>query len=79
VRSEVGEQFDQQINQIYRTAIGRSPTDEERQLGIDLLEKFRKHWLAELGSDDKQPTATQRALATYCHAVFNSAAFLYID
>ncbi len=57
------------IDIVYELALSRSPDERERQLGIDALESLRAAW-------PQQPKA---ALETYCHTIFNSAAFLYID
>ncbi len=59
----------QQIELVYQMAFSRSPSDEERQLGIETLTELKNNW-------KDHPTA---ALETYCHTIFNSAAFLYID
>ena len=77
VIGEVGNQPYQQIEHAYQLALSRQPTDEERTLGQAALADLTTHWKAHPG-DDKTPAAT-RALATYCHTLINSAAFLFID
>jgi hypothetical protein len=57
------------VELIYRLALSRSPSAAEKQLGISALKKLRQDW-----GDD-----SAKALETYCHAILNSAAFLYID
>jgi hypothetical protein len=52
-----------------RMALGRWPTEEERQAGETALEQLTAAW-----SGDRQ-----RALEVYCHILFSSAAFLYVD
>jgi len=58
-----------QIDLVYQLALSRSATAEERRLGQETLRQLEAHWKG-------NPTA---ALDTYCHTIFNSAAFLYID
>ena len=57
------------VETVYQLALSRSPSDEERQLGIETLEKLMADWQGDL----------QAALETYCHTILNSAAFIYID
>lgn len=52
-----------------RIAFGRRPTAEEQQVGEAALEQLSAAW-----SGDRQ-----RALEVYCHILFSSAAFLYVD
>jgi hypothetical protein len=57
------------VESVYQLALSRSPSDEERRLGIETLRE-----LVELWEGDKR-----LALETYCHTILNSAAFLYVD
>jgi hypothetical protein len=52
------------VERVYLIALGRSPGAAEKELGLEALRR--------LGDG-------QKALARYCHAVMNSAAFLYVD
>ncbi|MFK7777689.1 MAG: DUF1553 domain-containing protein [Gimesia sp.] len=58
-----------QIDLVYQLALSRSPTAEEQRLGQETLRQLEAQW-------KENPAA---ALDTYCHTIFNSAAFLYID
>ena len=58
-----------QVDTVYRQALSRPPTDEERRLGIETLNDLQSAW----------PNDPDGPLATYCHTILNSAAFLYID
>jgi hypothetical protein len=77
VRREAGNDPGKQVKVIYLIALGRAPTAEEARLGRAALAKLTDEWKAggKLARDD----AEQKALATYCHAILNSAAFLYVD
>jgi hypothetical protein len=57
------------VDTVYQLALSRSPSEDERQLGVDTLKELRKVW-------QENPKA---ALETYCHTILNSGAFLYID
>ncbi len=53
----------------HRLAMGRPPTPGESATGEEALAQLAAEW----SGDDA------RALETYCHALLNSAAFLYLD
>lgn len=57
------------IDAIYKLALSRPPSDEERQLGIRMLSSLSR----------TEDASTSEALAAYCHAILNSAAFIYVD
>jgi hypothetical protein len=70
-----------QIELAYWVALGRAPTDEEKDIGLGALRKLTLKWgeeLAKAGKPD-QGAAALKALTTYCHTIMNSAAFLYVD
>ncbi len=61
-------------------AYSRPATSQERQQGVRALEELTSAWREHLQSQgEKDSDAPQRALATYCHTLLNSAAFLYVD
>jgi hypothetical protein len=74
VSREAGADPTQRIERAYWIALSRPPTAEERRLGLRALEELTESW-AKHGQKD----AAERALATYCHALLNSAAFVAID
>ncbi len=81
VIAEAGNQPAQQVERVYLIALSRSPSDEEKKIGADALHKLTDEWamqLAPAGRQDHQ-AAQVKALTTYCHAIMNSAAFLYVD
>ena len=58
----------------------RSPTAEEKQLGRDALRALSSAWEKQLASGSPSREAIDaKALTNYCHAILNSAAFLYVD
>jgi hypothetical protein len=57
------------VDSVYRLALSRRPSDVERRIGIESMERFDSQWQGE----------SLRTLETYCHTILNSAAFLYID
>ena len=66
-----------QIPAVYRIALGRPPDDEETRIATEVLVELREKWQSD-GKVDAG-TAANQALATFCHAIMNSAEFLYID
>jgi hypothetical protein len=55
------------------------PSEKERELGISALKSLRTQWRKELGKKATDDDVRRKALANFCHAIVNSAAFLYID
>jgi hypothetical protein len=77
VERQVGENPRLQVTRVYRIALGRVPNHEELAVSVTMLGRLRDEWAAKLKDDD--PTASRRALGNLCHAVMNTAAFLYLD
>jgi hypothetical protein len=80
VEAEAGAEPSRQIERIYLTALGRPASHQERQSGLSALARLTAQWadhLRSAGAPEGQ--AAHKALATYCHAVMNSASFLYVD
>jgi hypothetical protein len=76
VRRAAGDDSPAQVGTAHLLAFCRPPTEAEKQLGITALERLASQWMA-AGADPE--SARQEALTTYCHALMNSAAFLYVD
>jgi mono/diheme cytochrome c family protein len=72
VRREAGPDLSMQIEKIYWIALSRPPNDEEKAVSHDALHKLTQTWARHRPPGDKP-------LVTFCHAVLNSAAFLYVD
>jgi hypothetical protein len=82
VRDEVGEQPGRQVQRAFLIALSRPPSPREKPVCVKAVTDLREQWRKQLTADSKQlPDAeiSQRALANFCHAIVNSAAFLYID
>jgi cytochrome c553 len=88
---EAGADPSGRVERVYRIALSRPPTTEERTVGVRALAELTRAWakvgpasragprLVPLGSRDLQEDPGGRALATFCHALLNSAAFLTVD
>src|SRR5262249_16987631 len=79
VKNEVGTDRAKQIDQVYWIALSRLPTNEEKNLGLNTLAKLVAQWSKEPKASGRVMDPDQEALSTYCHAIMNSAAFLYVD
>ncbi|HET6882720.1 MAG TPA: PSD1 and planctomycete cytochrome C domain-containing protein [Pirellulales bacterium] len=81
VKSEAGAEPAAQVERTYLIALGRSPNDDERSLGLSVLTQLAAEWQKQLGAGGpSQPEAAQdKALVAFCHAMLNSASFLYVD
>jgi len=82
VAREAGKQPYKQIERSYQLALGRMPSDAEREIGLAALEELTRLWREKPGTTDetnKKISPSQRALSTYCHTLLNSAGYLFID
>lgn len=80
VQREVGSDPEQQVIRAHQLAFGRKPSHHEQHLARETLNKLAIEWLATLGSrSNANQEASQRALQNYCHAIMNSAGFVYVD
>ena len=70
VRKEAGDDPARQVERVYLIALSRLPSEEEKRIGREALARFAKEW-------GKDPA--EKPLATFCHAIVNSAAFVYVD
>lgn len=75
VRKEAGSDPAKEIERAYWIALNRPPAEDEKAASLQAVSRFRRM------EQTAQPAAAvdQRALASFCHALVNSAAFLYID
>ncbi|MBI3408293.1 MAG: PSD1 domain-containing protein [Planctomycetes bacterium] len=81
VSREAGTDPAKRVEGVYWIALSRLPTGEEKQIGMDALNKLTERWnkqLAAAGKTDREE-ATMKALTSYCHAIMNSASLLYVD
>jgi hypothetical protein len=74
VQASAGNDSVQRITYAYLCATGREPTDTEMKVASLFLEKLVEQWQSEQPAD-----AADKALVNLCHALINSAAFLYVD
>ena len=81
VSRQAGADPAKQIERTYLLALSRLPSDEEKQVGLNALSKLTEQWTANLvgAGTESRDLADRKALATYCHALMNSAGFLYVD
>lgn len=81
LRREAGDDVGRQIETAYRIAFGRPPTLEEKDLGRNALARITEVVVRKsepAAAVPSEPVA-QRALATYCLVLMNSAELLYVD
>jgi acetylglutamate kinase len=57
------------VDLVQRLALSRVPSEQELEIGTGMLNKLELVWQGK----------TTEALGTYCHMVFNSASFIYVD
>lgn len=82
VLGDVGTDPTRQVERVYWLALSRKPTDEERRIGVESLSQLTVSWAKNLDADGGPPdpdAARLKALTAHCHAIMNSASFLYVD
>mgnify|MGYP002832488890 CR=1 FL=1 len=78
VEREAGTDMAAQVERTYLVALSRPPGQEELAASVSALSRLREGWRAKLEKKN-DPQADRRALGNFCHAVMNSAAFMYVD
>jgi hypothetical protein len=73
---EAGSESSDQIERAYQLALQRSPTDNEREMLLDFLDRQRALW-RQIETDQQQ--ARHAALKSLCLLVLNLNEFVYID
>jgi hypothetical protein len=89
VVEEAGSEPTAQVIRVHQLASGRSPASEEIEIALTFLKQAREQWRLSLpesasasapgDTDGHNREAEKKALQNYCHAVMNSAAFVYVD
>jgi hypothetical protein len=81
VAKEAGSAPADQVEWACLIAWSRPPNPEEKAIGMETLARLTEQWASRPAGAGKadRTAAAQRALASFCHALLNSAAFLYCD
>lgn len=83
VLSQSGSDPYEQVERVFWLALGRAPSDEERNASLATLSALAEHWAAHspdtIDAGAAEQIAAEKALGSFCHAILNSAAFLYVD
>jgi hypothetical protein len=80
VAREAGPEAERRIDRLYWLALSRPPSPEEMQIALEALRALEQRWAAQAsGGQQHAPDSSLRALGNVCHALFNSAAFVYVD
>ncbi len=76
IKSQAGTDPTAQVLAIYLTATGRPATEAELTAGTQALADLTEQW-QQAAAEGNSPS--DLALGDLCHAVLNSAAFLFVD
>ena len=70
-----------QVHAAYWLALSRAPSDTEASLTLNALQQLQTHWASAAANGHSLASSAVRlkALTTVCHALLNSAGFLYVD
>ena len=81
VMDAVGSDLERQVEQVYLAALSRWPTAAEKEAALGEIGQLDRHWTEHLDShtpaEPKRSRARWLALSTFCHAILNSAEFIY--
>ena len=77
----VGSDLERQVEQVYLAALSRWPTAAEKAEALGEIGQLDRHWAEHLEShtpaEPKRSRARWLALSTFCHAMLNSAEFIF--
>lgn len=76
VAREAGADTDARLARAWAVAYGAPPTPGEQATARAAFDRLESAWKA---SGAEGPTASAKALADHCHALMNSARFLFVD
>ena len=76
VGNAAAEDFARQVDEVYWIALSRRPSVDELEIGIAALNQLAANWSKTISDAE---SVRVKALSAYCHAIMNSAGFLYID
>ena len=83
VIDSVGRDPEAQVERVYLAAMGRPPSAEEldwsKSTLADMTEEWKRHLDQDRSPEPRQGRAQWLALGTFCHTLFNTAEFLYVD
>ena len=81
VIQEAGSDASKQIELTYKIALSRPANKEETQIGLDMLQQLQSDWAKQISANGQaDPVAVDlKSLTAYCHAIINSASFLFVD
>ena len=80
IEREAGADQGAQIVRIHEIAYSSVPTDEELKRARQSLDQLTHAWRETLDTaKNAEHDSARRALRNYCHAVLNSAGFVYVD
>ena len=81
VRREAGNDPAAQVEKTYWIALSRPPTEAEKKVGIKALQQLTEQWAKQPPTAGKPDSdeAKLKGLTNVCHALMNSASFLFVD
>ncbi len=76
------ENIEKQVEWVYLSALSRPPSMKEQSRGAADVRNLTRYWSEhleeEVPAEPKKARARWEALATFCHAILNSAEFIYV-
>ncbi len=79
VSAEAGTESEKRVERAFQIALGRTPSAGERDASLAAVERLREEWGKGPDAPRAADRAANRALETFCHALFNSAGFIHVD
>jgi hypothetical protein len=70
---------DEQVEQVWRLALARSPTERERQQALEHLAQQRSHFAQQSNKSRSDADPTRLALESLSHVILNTNEFIFVD
>jgi len=70
---------EERVSKVWQLALCRSPSDEEREMGVSFINTQLETIKAEETKLPENVTPDQQAMANLCQALLTSNEFLYVD
>lgn len=70
-----------QIDMVYQIALSRLPNADEKRISQEMLTELQADWTKQLSAAGQVDPAVLnlKSLTAFCHAILNSASFLFVD
>lgn len=79
IEAEAGSHPSEQVRRAWMVVCNQPPLEQDMQISLQAIAELQHQWSVELNETQVTQAVRERALGDFCHALINSASFLYID